>query len=202
MAAKVTQAEGRMIKIALVRPIGILVLIIGILLVILPFANVPRSVSEAYQVQKTSTVMDHTFVVLPSNITRYNEYLMVGDLLNIRVTVTSSGNEGIDFSIDYGWRERPELSYSRITTVDRNWTVPMSMYYNFVCDNSFDSLSSKDVTAKVIKYQTETAYRHVTQIGPLLPFEFAYIGLIVALAGVGLVFLVRIESPRRPHIIR
>jgi len=179
--------------------IGIFALIVGILLVALPFVYVPKTVSESYQVPKTSSVIDQSFVVPPSTIT-HTRYLDAGDSLNIQVTVTSGGNKDIDFSINDG--VTTYMTYLRTTTVNKDWTVPLSSNYNFVYDNSFSFLTSKSVTVQVTKHWTETAYRDVTQNNQLLPFEFAYLGVIAALAGIGLtVFgVVKRDAPKTSPI--
>lgn len=163
--------------------IGISVLIVGMLLVALPFVYVPKTVSESYQDPKASSVIDQSFVVPPSTITQ-TRYLTAGDSLNIQITVTSGGNLDIDFSVNDG--ATTYMSYSRITTVNKDWTVPLSSNYNFVYDNSFSFITSKGVTAQVTKHWTETAYRDVTTNIQLLPFEFAYLGVIAVLVGIGL----------------
>ena len=177
--------------------IGVFFLIIGVLLIALPFVYVPKTVSEAYQDPKSSAVFDESFVVPPSTTTS-TTYLNAGDSLNIQVTVTSGGNTDIDFSVNDG--STTYLSYSRATTVNKDWTVPLSSNYNFVYDNSFSIITSKDVTVQVIKHWTETAYRDVTTNAQLLPFEFAYLGVALALVGIGLTIygVVRKETPKAP----
>jgi hypothetical protein len=92
------------------------------------------------------------------------------------------------------------MSYSRATTVNKNWTVPLSSNYNFVYDNSFSTFTSKDVTVQVTKQWTETAYRDVTTNNQLLPFEFAYLGVALALVGIGLTIfgVVKKETLKTP----
>ena len=177
--------------------IGIFALIIGILLIAFPFIYVPKTVSEPYQDPKSSTIISESFVVPPSKTT-HTTYLNAGDLLNIQVTVTSGGNRDIDFSVNDG--ATTYLSYSRVTTVNKNWTVPISSNYNFVYDNSFSLITSKDVTVQVTKHWTETAYRDVTRNYQLLPFEFAYLGVVLALVGIGLTIygVVKRDTPKSP----
>jgi hypothetical protein len=177
--------------------IGVFALIIGVLLIALPFVYVPKTVSESYQVPKSMVIIGESFVV-PTSKTTHTTYLNAGDLLNIQVTVTSGGNRDIDFSVDDG--ATTYLSYSRVTTVNKDWTVPISSNYNFVYDNSFSWITSKDVTVQVTKHWTETAYRDVTQNHQLLPFEFAYLGVVLALVGIGLTIygVVKKEAPKSP----
>jgi len=175
--------------------IGVFVLIIGVLLIALPFVYVPKTTSQAYQVPQSSTVFDESFVVPPSTVT-HTTYLNSNDSLNIQVTVTAGANKDLDFSINDG--STTYLSYSRVTTVNKDWTVPLSSNYNFVYDNSFSTFTSKDVTVLVTKNWTTTAYRDVTQNVQLLPFEVSYVGVVLALAGIGLTIfgIVKKEVPK------
>lgn len=166
--------------------IGVFVLIIGVLLIALPFVYVPRTVTESYQVPRSSSIMDESFVVPPSTVT-HTTYLIAGNSLNIQVIVTSGGNRDINFYVNDG--ATTYLSYSRATTIDKDWTVPLSANYNFVCDNSFSIITSKDVTLQVTKHWTETAYRDVIKNNQLLPFEVSYIGIMLILAGIGIIVL-------------
>ena len=177
--------------------IGVFALIIGVLLIALPFVYVPKTVSESYQVPKTSSIISESFVVPPSTVT-HTTYLNQGDSLNIQVTVTAGANRDVDFSVNDG--STTYLSYSRATTVNKDWTVPLSSNYNFVYDNSFSFITSKDVTVQVTKQWTETAYRDVTTNNQLLPFEFAYLGVALALFGIGLTIfgVVRKEALKTP----
>lgn len=173
--------------------IGVFALIVGVLLIALPFVYVPKTVSEPYQVLKSSSIVSESFVVPPST-TRHTTYLNQNDSLNIQVTVTSGGNRDIDFSVNDG--STTYLSYSRVTTVNEDWTVPLSSNYNFVYDNSFSFITSKDVTVEVTKHWTETAYRDVTTNIQLLPFEVAYLGVALVLVGIGLtIFAVAKKEP-------
>jgi hypothetical protein len=163
--------------------IGVFVLIVGVLVIALPFVYVPRTVSEPYDDPKSSVIVDESFVVSPTTVTR-TTYLTANDTLNIQVTVTSGGNQDIDFSINDG--ATTYLSFSRVTTVNEDWTVPLSSNYNFVYDNSFSWLTSKDVNVEVTKHWTETAYRDVTTDVQLLPFESAYVGIVLVIVGLGI----------------
>jgi len=156
-------------------------------------------VTESYQVPKSSVIIDQSFVVPPSTIT-HTTYLNANDSLNIQVSVTSGGNRDIDFSVNDG--STTYISYSRATTVNKDWTVPLSSNYNFVYDNSFSWITSKDVTVQVTKQWTETAYRDVTTNNQLLPFEFAYLGVALALAGIGLTIfgVVKKETLKTPPL--
>ena len=178
--------------------IGIFALIIGILLIALPFVYIPKTVSESYQDPKSSVIVNESFVVSSLSTKTGTISLNAGNSLNIRVTVTSGGNKDIDFSVSAG--ATTHLSYSRVTTVNKDWIVPVSSYYDFVYDNSFSWFTSKDVTVYVTKHWTETAYRDVTTSTQLLPFEFAYLGTVLALVGIGLTIygVVKKETPKSP----
>ncbi len=164
--------------------IGVFALIIGILLIALPFVYVPKTISESYQVPQ-STVLIGGFGplmdVAPTSKVADGISLNAGDSLNIQVNVTSG--KDIDFSINDG--STTYLSYSNVNIVNKDWTVPQSKNYNFVF-NSLSTFTSKDVTWQVTKQWTTTAYRDVTTNNQLLPFEFAYLGVALALVGVGI----------------
>ena len=163
--------------------IGVFAIIIGILLITMPFVYIPKTVTESYQDPKSTVIVDESFVVPTSTVT-HTTYLNANDSLNIQVTVTSGGNRDIDFSVNDG--STTYLTYSRTTTVNKDWTVPLSSNYNFVYDNSFSTFTSKDITVEVTKHWTETAYRDVTTNSQLLPFESAYVGVALVLVGIGL----------------
>lgn len=177
--------------------IGIFALILGILLITLTFVYVPKTFSEAYQVPKSMVLFGESFVVPPSTTT-HTAYLNAGDSLNIQVTVTSGGNRDIDFSINDG--ASTYVSYSRTSSVNKEWTVPISSNYKFVYGNSFSIITSKSVTVQVTKQWTDTAYRDVTQNYQMLQFEFAYLGVVATLAGIGLTIygMVKRDFPKPP----
>jgi FlaG/FlaF family flagellin (archaellin) len=127
----------------------------------LPFVYVPKTTFEAYQVPKSTVLIGGfgpLFDVAPTSKVTDVLTLNAGDSLNIQVTVTSG--KDIDFSVNDG--STTYLSYSNVTTVNKDWTVPQSSNYNFVF-NSSSTFTSKDVTWQVTKHWTETAYRDVTQ---------------------------------------
>jgi hypothetical protein len=164
--------------------IGVFALIIGILLIALPFIYVPKITSEIYQVPKSMVLIGGfgpLFDVAPTSKVTDGLTLNSGDSLNIQVNVTSIHD--VDLSVNDG--STVYLSYSNITTLNKDWTVPKSSDYNFVF-SSLSTFNSKDVTWQVNKNWTTTAYRYVTQNVQLLPFEALYVGLVLALAGIGL----------------
>lgn len=157
--------------------IGVFALIIGILLIALPFIYVPKITSEAYQVPKSMVLIGGfgpLFDVAPASKVTDGLTLNAGDLLNIQVNVILG--KDIDFSVNDG--STTFLAYSNVTAVNKDWTVPQSSDYNFVF-NSSGTFTSKDVTWQVTKQWTETAYRDVTQNVRFLPFEVFYVGVLL-----------------------
>jgi len=137
---------------------GIFALIIGVLLITLPFVNVPKTISESYQAPKSMVLIGGfgpLMDVAPTSKVTEGISLNAGDSLNIQVNVTSG--KDIDFYVNDG--STTYLAYSRVTTVNKDWTVPQSSNYNFVF-NSLSTFTSKDVTWQVTKQWTETAYRY------------------------------------------
>jgi predicted RNA-binding Zn-ribbon protein involved in translation (DUF1610 family) len=163
--------------------LGIFVLVIAVVLLALPFVHVMKTESQAYQIPQSSVIISESFSVPPQTV-MHTAFLNAGDSLNIEVTVTAGGYKDIDFSVNDG--STTYLSYSRVTTVNRDWTVPTSSNYNFVYDNSFSWITSKDVTVQVTKHWMQPAYRDVTQNAPLLPFATFYGGVVLLLAGITL----------------
>ena len=194
---------GNIMKKAIVG-ISVFALIIGILLIALPFVYVPKTTSEAYQVPK-STVVIHNFwgpmIVTPAKSAGKGTYLNASDSLNIQVNATSG--KGIDFYVNAVNAVNDVLAtylfYPEVTTVNRDWIVPLSSEYYFVF-NSSSLFTYKDVTLLVTKQWTENAYRDVTTNYQLLPFEFAYLGVVLVLVGMGLTIygVVKKETPKNP----
>ncbi len=165
--------------------IGIIALILGVLLTAFTLVSFPKTTSEAYQIPK-SMVLIGCFGLLmdvaPTSKVADGLSLNAGDYLNIQVNVNSS--KRIDFTVNNG--STTYLSYPNLTTVNINWTVPQNSSYNFVLISS-STFTSKDVHWQVTKQWSETAYRDVTQNVPLLPFQFFYLGLGVALSGLTII---------------
>ena len=162
--------------------IGVFLLIIGIVLTVLPLIYVPQTTTEAYDDPKSSVVFDQPFDVPPSTTT-HTAYLDENDTINIQFEVTSGGNLDINFRLNDG--STTYLDYTRITSLDEDFTVPISSNYNFVFDNSFSTFTSKGVDVSITKQWTEIAYRDVTEELPLLPFEVLYVGIVLTFIGVG-----------------
>jgi hypothetical protein len=173
--------------------IGVFALIIGILLIALPFVYISKTTSEAYQIPKSTVIVGAWMplaAVAPSTSMAKGADLTAGDSLNIQVNATSG--KGINFYINSGVTglvypyggSATELTYLNVTALNRDWTVPISSQYSFVF-NSSNLFSYKDVSILVTKHWNDTAYRDVTQNVQLLPFEFAYLGVVLALGGIG-----------------
>jgi hypothetical protein len=154
--------------------LGIFIFVIAVILLALPFVNIPRTESQAYQVTQSTEIVSEAFTVPPSSIT-HTVSLNVGDSISIHITVTSGGNKDIDFYLTDA--STTYLSYSRATTINRDWTAPLTGTYNLVYDNSFSWFTSKDVDVHITKSWQETAYRDVTVNAPILPFFYVYGGI-------------------------
>jgi FlaG/FlaF family flagellin (archaellin) len=164
--------------------IGITILVVGLVVMTLSLVNLPQATTEPYDVPKSSSMINESFTVPPSTVTR-TASLVAGDTINIQIEVTSGGAKDINFNLNNV--TLTFISVSRITTYNRNWTVPSTGAYLFVYDNSFSTFTSKQVTTQVTKLWTEVAYRDITKYHPLLPYEFVYLGLLLLLAGIGVI---------------
>jgi hypothetical protein len=176
--------------------VGFFVLIIGVILVVLPYVYVPRIVTEQYQNPKSSMIVSESFV-LPETTTTYTTHLNANDSLNIQVAVTSGGDKAINFSVNDG--TITYLNRSNAITINEDWIVPSSSNYTFVFDNSY-GYSSKEVTVTVTKHWTETTYRDALTKIQLFPFESAYVGVALIAVGSGLATcgFIRKEPSKRP----
>ena len=155
---------------------SVFALIIGVLLIALPFVYVPKTISESYSPKSTVLISGFgpLMDVAPTYKVSDGISLNAGESLNIQVNVTSGNN--IDFSVNNN--STTYLSYSNVTTVNIDWTVPQSSNYNFVF-NSLSAFTSKDVSWQVTELSTETAYRDVTKNVELLPFDVSYVGVVL-----------------------
>jgi len=156
--------------------VGLCFLVIG-----LPFVYVPRIVSELYEAERSSIIMDETLGG-PRVIVSYNAFLRKGDFLNIQVTVFGGGD--LFFTVS-----DPPVTYidaGPITNCNENWTVPLSATYIFRYSGTGLLPSPKAATTRVTRFWTETAYRDVAKSYPMPPVESLYGGLVLILAGVGI----------------
>jgi hypothetical protein len=164
--------------------IGITILVVGLVVMTLSLVNLPQATTEPYDVPKSSSIIDESFTVPPSTVTR-TASLVAGDTINIQIEVTSGGAKDLNFNVNN--ITLTFISADRITTYNRSWAVPSTGAYLFVYDNSFSTFTSKQVTTQITKLWTETAYRDITKYHPLLPYEFTYLGLLLLLAGMGVI---------------
>ncbi len=184
--------------------IGVFALIIGIVLVALPSVYVLKTTSEPYQIPKSTVIVGAWMPLAPVDPTTSmakGAYLNAGDTLNIQVNATSG--KDIDFYVNSGVKglvypysgSATELTYPNVTTINRDWIVPVSSQYSFVF-NSSNLFSYKDATILVTKQWNDTAYRDVTQNVRFLPFQSAYVGVIVVLSG-GAITVYGIITPKK-----
>jgi hypothetical protein len=171
--------------------IGGFALIIGVLLIILPFVYVPKTESETYQVPKSEVVLGGwtgaaAFASF-KNAAKGTE-LDANESLNIQVNATAS--KRIGFSVKAvndttGEVLATYLFYPDLSTLNVDWIVPVASEYDFVFDSN-NIFTYRDVTLIVTKQWTEIAYRDITTNYSLLPLEFVYLGVVLISAGVGL----------------
>jgi hypothetical protein len=184
--------------------IGVFAFIIGILLIALPFVYIPSHTTQAYQIPKSEVIVDGwtpIAAVAPATSMAKGVELTAGDSLNIQVNATSG--KGINFYVNSGVTglvypysgTATELTYQNVTTLNKDWAVPVSLQYSFVF-NSTNLFSYKDVSIQVTKQWNDTAYRDITQNAQLLPFQVIYAGIVIALLGVAIV----IYGVRNPKV--
>jgi len=167
--------------------LGLAALIIGVMLIALPFVSIPVPFDFTTDLPKSQILLSEKFEVPPTTVTHW-VYLTEGDNVSMIVSPTkagslnSSADDIIDFSVNAG--SQTYLSYNRTSGLHGFvWTVPKTTNYSFVYDNSF-STASKQVIVQLTKYWTETEHHSVTLVRPLIPFMFAYVGAVVVLGGI------------------
>lgn len=175
--------------------IGTVILVVGILLTSFTFVALPENKTEAYQVPKSTVLVDRFGPILDFNPVPTTNWVdgfsfNTGALLNIQINVNSS--RGIDFSVNDGSKgvnsnvsPTAYLYYPNVTMVNTDWVVPKNSSYNFVFSSSSD-FNPNDVHWQIEQLWNETDYRNVTQNIPLLPFQIFYVGLIIALSGLAI----------------
>jgi hypothetical protein len=175
--------------------IGIVILVLGILLTAFTFIAIPENKTEAYQVPKSTVLIDRFGPILDFNPVPTTNWadgftFSAGDFLNIQVNVTSG--QRIDFYVSDGSNglssnvgSSPYLSYPNVTLLNTDWVVHRNSSYNFVFSSS-STFSPNDVHWQIEKLWNETDYRDVTKNVPLIPFELSYVGVVLSLAGIGL----------------
>jgi hypothetical protein len=168
-----------------------LALIMGVLLVALPFVSVNRQITQAVVVPKSEAVV-HTgwtplVAVAPAHDMAKGRDLKAGEHYNIQVNATPGKNINLyvnsgltGLSYPYTGTEN-ELAYQNVTTLDFDWIAPVNSTYSFAF-NSTNLFSYRDVNISVTREWNETAYHEVTENVPLLPYSAVYVGLVIVLA--------------------
>jgi hypothetical protein len=122
--------------------VGGFALIIGVLLIALPFVYVPKTVSETYQVPKSEVGLQGWtgFAAFASfkNAAKGTE-LDANESLNIQVNATAS--KSIDFSVNAvndttGDILATYLFYPDVSTLNVDWIVPLTSEYHFVFNSN------------------------------------------------------------------
>lgn len=176
--------------------VGILILVFGVLLASFTFTSFPEKKTEAYQIPKSTILVDGFGLLMPNlgldPTANWSDgfTFSTGETLNIQVNVTSG--QKIDFSVSDGSNgvssnvgSSPYLSYSNVTVVNKDWVVPKNSTYNFVFRSS-NSVPAKDVHWQIVNLWNETDYRSVIQNVPLVPFQVLYVGVGIALSGLAI----------------
>jgi hypothetical protein len=167
---------------------GICILAAGVLLSVLSNVYIPKTITEEYQVPKSSVIFGGwgPLIVTSAKTGGKGTYLNASDLLNIQVNATLG--KGIDFYVNAVNQSTNDvlatyLFYPDVTSVNTDWVVPLSSEYNF--EFSSNSLFTRDdVSLLVTKQWTETAYRDMTENYSLLPFEATYVGILLVIVGI------------------
>ena len=109
-------------------------------------------------------------------------------IVDIKSASEPYADDVLDFSVNNG--SQTYLSYSKISHLPYNflWAVPNSGNYSFVYDNSL-STTSKNVIAQLTSYWSEAEHHTVNLNRPIIPFDFVYVGVVLALTGISLVIL-------------
>src|SRR5665647_848099 len=174
--------------------IGVFALIVGILLIALSFVYIPSHTTQAYQIPKSEVIIGEWRPIAPvdpSFSMAKGANLNFGDSLNIQVNATSGKdinlfiNSGVT-GLVYPFSGTTQLDFQNITTINKDWTVPISSQYAFVF-NSTNLFSYKDASIQVTKQWNDTDYRDITQNAQLLPFQVLYVGIVIALLGLAIV---------------
>jgi hypothetical protein len=154
--------------------IGFFLLVIGIVILAFTLVGSPFTITEPYQVPRSSTIIDESFTV---GIAQRTCALNESDIVHIELQVTATGNNEIDFYVQD--ETTTYVEEARVSVVDMNWTVPSAGTYYFVYDNHLSWTTSKNVTTKITRYWNQTNYRKTTQ--------YSYVGIFVSIAGTGII---------------
>lgn len=177
--------------------IGVILLAIGIVAIIFSLWQIPFQEQEPYNVPQSTNLVSESFMVPTVDDIHRTASLESGDSIHIYFACTSGGNLDVDFyvfdEINYfKWKNgelcSSQISLSRATTYNQDFTVPSNGTYYFVWDNSFSWITQKGVTATITKNWNEIAYRDVTVYHTVIPSEYSsyveYLGIALVLVGV------------------
>ena len=171
---------------------GTFFLMFAVMLIIIPFIDIPKTTTEQYQTPKSLTII-HNFIGLgftnPTKSATRGTELNANDTINIQANATT--NKNIDFYLNAVNDTNQKilatyLYYPNIKTININWTVPTTSDYNYVFESN-NSFTLEDINLQVTKHWTETEYRDVTTNYQLLPIEVSYAGIIlIIIVGLGI----------------
>lgn len=177
--------------------IGVALLAIGIVAIIFSLWQMPFQEQEPYNVPQSSDLISESFIVPTTGDLHRTANLLSGDLIHIYFLGTSGGNMDVDFYVMdelnyFKWKAgesySSQISLSRVTRYDQDFTVPSNATWYFVWDNSFSWITQKGVTATITKNWNEIAYRDITVYHTVVPSEYAtyveYLGIALVLAGI------------------
>jgi len=174
-----------------VKTIYTLFFITTTLLTIIPFINLPKTTTEQYQNPKSLTIIAHFiglgFTTPTKSATRGTEH-NANDTITIQANTTA--NKNIDFYLNAVNDTSQEtiatyLYYPNIETINLNWTVPITLDYNYVFESN-TPFNLEDINLQVTKYWTETDYRDVTTYYQILPIQVSYVGIILIIIALGI----------------
>lgn len=154
--------------------IGFLLLIIGVVILAFTLVDSPFTITEPYEVPRSSTIIDESFTV---GVAQRTVTLNESDIVHIELQVTATGNNDIDFYVQN--ETTTCVEEARVSFVDMNWTVRSDGTYYFVYDNSLSWTTSKNVTTKITRYWNQTNYRKTAQ--------YSYVGIVFSIAGTGII---------------
>jgi len=164
--------------------VGALALTISVLLIAMPFVYISETITEPYQVPKSLQLQKNSFILDSGDMYSSQNApleLTEEDVINVKV----DSYPAVDFYFIEVRNGGLNYSFPSCVDMDQNWTIPTSGKYYFVFNNP-DSMTPTNTTIIVKRIWTETAYRDVSINRQLLPFEYAYLGVILILAGLGI----------------
>lgn len=186
---------------------------VGIAAIFFSLIPLPFAARESYDVPKFLNLFNESFVV-PVGKVHKTAILHGGDLIHIYFVVTSGGNLDVDFFVmdelnyfEWGSHESysAQISLSRTTSYDHDFTVPQNATWYFVWNNNFSSTVQKSVTANISKHWNEEAYRDVTVYHLIVPAQYAryieYLGIILVLVGLAMAggrYAIKVKTPAMP----